>query len=151
MEAPKYGATVTGLTIVCCKTTMLTAQSIIAAPTLVRCITAIGRTFKVLPLAKLIGQPKYWPDNHTGAANNRPITTKLMENTQIKLNDYQRMIVSMTGCAESQAAKIEDVMRNIILNSTLSWLSKAQFKKAAKEAVEVIEYANAHGIKLTPL
>jgi hypothetical protein len=74
-----------------------------------------------------------------------------MENTQIKLNDYQRMIVSMTGCAESQAAKIEDVMRNIILNSTLSWLSKAQFKKAAKEAVEVIEYANAHGIKLTPL
>jgi len=80
MEAPKYGVTVIGLTIVCCKTAMLTAQSSFAALIAAAFITAIGRTFKVLPLAKLIGQPKYWPDNHTGAANKRPLTFTTMEN-----------------------------------------------------------------------
>ena len=53
---------------------------------------------------------------------------------------YSELIIKATGCPEADADKIEDIMRNDILHSTLDWLSKSQFKKAAKEAYEVYLY-----------
>lgn len=53
---------------------------------------------------------------------------------------YEEQIIKATGCEPSQVSKIEDIMRNDILHSTLDWLTKRQFNKAAKEAYNVYMY-----------
>lgn len=53
---------------------------------------------------------------------------------------YKEMIITATGCTESEAYDVEDIMRNDIVHSTLDWLTKRQFNKAAKEAYEVYVY-----------
>ena len=53
---------------------------------------------------------------------------------------YQNLIIESTGCTQEEVNKVEDHMRNDILHSTLDWLSKSQFKKAAKEAYEMYKY-----------
>lgn len=50
---------------------------------------------------------------------------------------YKESILAATKCKEHEVAEVEDLMRNVILHSTLDWLSKSQFNKAAKEAYEL--------------
>lgn len=51
------------------------------------------------------------------------------------MNYYQKSIQQVTGCSNSDAAEIEDYMRNVIFGgATLDWQTKAQFNKAAKTA-----------------
>jgi len=52
------------------------------------------------------------------------------------LKGYQKLIQEATNCKENEVEAIEDIMRNVIVHSTLDWLSKPQFNKAAKEAHE---------------
>jgi hypothetical protein len=58
-------------------------------------------------------------------------------NQMTKLSYYAKQIIESTGCKESEVAEVEDIMRNDVLHSTLDWLTKPQFKKAAKDAYEV--------------
>jgi hypothetical protein len=54
------------------------------------------------------------------------------------MSRYREIIKRATGCTESQAAKIEDVMRNVIFHSTLDWQTREELEDAARLAVEVI-------------
>jgi hypothetical protein len=53
------------------------------------------------------------------------------------MNFYEKIIVESTGATHDEAVAIEDIMRNDIFHSTLDWQTKAQLKKAAKEAQEI--------------
>ena len=53
------------------------------------------------------------------------------------MNHYQKSILEITHCQESDVDEIEDIMRNTILHSTLDWLSAKQFNKYALEAYDV--------------
>jgi len=50
---------------------------------------------------------------------------------------YNKRIQQITGCNEQQATEIEEIMREDILHSTLDWLSRSQFEKATKEALQI--------------
>ena len=55
---------------------------------------------------------------------------------------YDRMISEATGVTDpARLRKIEDVMRHTIFHSTLDWQTRAQFKRGARQALEVIELA----------
>jgi hypothetical protein len=54
------------------------------------------------------------------------------------MTGYQEMIVQDTKCDPKDAPEVEDIMRNIIFHSTLDWQSRAQFRKGAREAYEVL-------------
>ena len=56
------------------------------------------------------------------------------------LTYYQKSIIAATKCNESDAAEIEEYMRNIVLHSTLDWLTAAQFNRAARTAWRDIQY-----------
>lgn len=59
------------------------------------------------------------------------------------LTFYQKSIIEATNCSIDEVSEIEDIMRNTILHSTLDWLSKSQFNKAAKEAYDLFVYMNS--------
>lgn len=56
---------------------------------------------------------------------------------------YKELITKLTGCKESEASEVEDIMRNDILHSTLDWVPLEQFRDAAKEAYEMLLYMNS--------
>jgi hypothetical protein len=56
---------------------------------------------------------------------------------------YEELIIKSTGCKPEEAAEVEGTMRDVILHSTLDWLSKEKFKKAAIEAYEFVLYVNS--------
>lgn len=51
---------------------------------------------------------------------------------------YQREIVAILKCSPADAVEIEELMRNVIFHSTLDWQTKAQFRRGALEANEVL-------------
>ena len=51
-----------------------------------------------------------------------------------RLSPYQQDIVAATGCDADDAERIEDIMRNHIVHSTLDWLGPAEFAAAARAA-----------------
>jgi hypothetical protein len=54
------------------------------------------------------------------------------------MSRYREIIRQATGCTEAQAARIEDVMRNVIFHSTLDWQTREELEESARLAVEVI-------------
>jgi hypothetical protein len=58
-------------------------------------------------------------------------------------NYYQKQIIEATKCTEQEVVEVEDIMRNEVVHSTLDWLTKRQFNKAAKDAYEVYKYLNS--------
>jgi len=50
------------------------------------------------------------------------------------INSYQKMILADTGCSPEDAAKIECIMREDVVHSTLDWLSRAEFRDGAHKA-----------------
>ena len=61
---------------------------------------------------------------------------------------YKDLIIASTGCTSEEVVEIEDIMRHDVVHSTLDWLSKSQFKKAAKEAYEVYQFMQSDEGKL---
>lgn len=47
---------------------------------------------------------------------------------------YKELIIKATGCPESDAAEIEDYMRDIIFHSTLDWQTVSMLETAANQA-----------------
>lgn len=55
------------------------------------------------------------------------------------LGFYQQTIVTDTGCALEDAFKVERIMREFVLHSTLDWLSRAQFRREARKAYKILQ------------
>ena len=51
---------------------------------------------------------------------------------------YARDIVGFLGCTQADAAMIEYIMREEIFHSTLDWQTKAQFNRAASQAMKLL-------------
>ncbi len=51
---------------------------------------------------------------------------------------YRETIKRATGCTDTEAARIEDVMRNVIFHSTLDWQTREELEDAARMAEEII-------------
>lgn len=49
---------------------------------------------------------------------------------------YQHQIIACTGCAETDAPEVEQMMRDYF--GTLNGLSKGQFQREAKEAHSIV-------------
>lgn len=65
------------------------------------------------------------------------------------LTYHEKMFSELTGIADKATlSQIEDIVRNDIFHSTLDWQTKAQLKKAAKEAIEMINFMNSAEGKL---
>ena len=47
---------------------------------------------------------------------------------------YSELIIKATGCQESDAAEVEEYMRETIFHSNLDWQTRKQLEKAAKTA-----------------
>jgi hypothetical protein len=57
-----------------------------------------------------------------------------------KVGPYQKRIRLVMRCSASDAAMIEDIMRNDVLHTVaLDWLSNAKFDAAAREAVILLD------------
>lgn len=53
---------------------------------------------------------------------------------------YAQTITEATGVTDpADVAEIEDSMRNDIFHSTLDWQTKAQLKRGAREAWEIVQ------------
>jgi len=55
------------------------------------------------------------------------------------LGFYQKTIVMDTGCALEDAFKVERIMRDFVLHSTLDWLSRPQFRREARKAYKMLQ------------
>jgi hypothetical protein len=55
------------------------------------------------------------------------------------MNSYKGLIIKATGVSGKDAGYVEDIMREDIFHSTLDWQSKAQFVRAAREAVGLLK------------
>jgi len=53
---------------------------------------------------------------------------------------YRDLIKEVAGCSDTEAAKIEDIMRHVIFNSTLDWQTKNELAEAAVLAQEILRY-----------
>lgn len=54
---------------------------------------------------------------------------------------YHQAITEATGVTLfADLEEIEDIMRHCIFHSTLDWKTRAQLRKAAKEAWEVVQF-----------
>lgn len=51
----------------------------------------------------------------------------------------QEEIKRITGCLPEDASKIEQIMREDVVHSTLDWLTAKQFARAAKKAQQLLE------------
>ena len=52
---------------------------------------------------------------------------------------YRDLIIKATGVDADDAGYVEDIMREDIFHSTLDWQSRAQFVRAAREAVGLLK------------
>lgn len=60
---------------------------------------------------------------------------------------YNAIIAKATGIADPLMLEvIEDLMRNVIFHSTLSWLTLEQLEQGAREAKQVIDLEISLGI-----
>lgn len=60
---------------------------------------------------------------------------------------YNAIIAKATGIADPVMLEvIEDLMRNVIFHSTLSWLTLEQLEQGAREAKQVIDLEISLGI-----
>ena len=60
---------------------------------------------------------------------------------------YNAIIAKATGIADPVMLEvIEDLMRNVIFHSTLSWLTQEQLEQGAREAKQVIDLEISLGI-----
>lgn len=55
------------------------------------------------------------------------------------LRHYGKTIVMDTRCPLEDASKVECLMRDEIFHSTLDWLSRAQFRRGAREAHQLLQ------------
>lgn len=55
------------------------------------------------------------------------------------LGHYGKTIVMDTRCALEDAAKVEVLMRDFVLHSTLDCLTRAQFRRVAREAYQLLQ------------
>ncbi len=55
------------------------------------------------------------------------------------LSHYEKIIVMDTRCVLEDASKIECLMRDHIFHSTLDCLSRAQFRRGAREALQLLQ------------
>lgn len=61
---------------------------------------------------------------------------------------YSELIIKATGCIESDAAEIEEYMRDIIFHSTLDWQTRKQLEEAAKTAYsDILFIRSSEGIE----
>lgn len=51
---------------------------------------------------------------------------------------YRDTIKQATGCTDSEAAQVEDVMRNVIFHSTLDWQTREELEEAARMGLQVV-------------
>lgn len=56
------------------------------------------------------------------------------------LNYYEQQIVKATKCDPSEAAEIEQTMRDVIFHSTLDWQTKRQFNAGARKAKDYLDF-----------
>lgn len=55
------------------------------------------------------------------------------------MSSYKTMIIEDSGCSPADAGMIEHIMREDIFHSTLDWQSRAQLRRAAREALQLLE------------
>jgi hypothetical protein len=68
--------------------------------------------------------------------------TKIAHESTLTCDDlsfYQQMIVEDTGCALEDAYKVEQIMRDFVLHSTLDWLSRAQYRREARKSYKILQ------------
>lgn len=51
---------------------------------------------------------------------------------------YQDTIIEDTGCTPSDAIMVENIMRDEVFHSTLDWQSRAEFKRGARRAYQLL-------------
>ena len=54
------------------------------------------------------------------------------------MSNYRELIKRATGCTDTEAAQIEDVMRHDIFHSTLDWQTREELEEAARAAFNLI-------------
>ena len=54
------------------------------------------------------------------------------------MSTYRDIIKRATGCTDHQAAEVEDVMRNVIFQSTLDWQTREELHEAARLGLEIL-------------
>ena len=59
------------------------------------------------------------------------------------LSFYTKTIITDTDCALEDAWKVENIMRNFTLHSTLDWLSRTQFRREARKAYDILQDESA--------
>jgi hypothetical protein len=53
---------------------------------------------------------------------------------------YKDIIKNATGCDDSDAERIEDLMRDVIFHSPLDWQTKEQLTDAARLALTTLRF-----------
>ena len=67
-----------------------------------------------------------------------------------ELRGYQKAISKATGVTDvARISQIEDCMRNDIFHSTLDWQSARQFNQGARDALALLQYAEAKENRIT--
>jgi hypothetical protein len=51
---------------------------------------------------------------------------------------YREMIMKDTGCSAEDAPMVEDIMRNDVFHSTLDWQTRAELRRGARLAYQVL-------------
>ncbi len=52
---------------------------------------------------------------------------------KLKLTGYRKLIAEATGCEATEAAEIEEIMRDTIFHSTLDWQTRDQLIQGARQ------------------
>ncbi len=55
---------------------------------------------------------------------------------------YQEIIRAATGCAAEDVEQVEAIMRDVVLHSTLDWLTRDELETAARKAHLVFLHLN---------
>lgn len=56
-----------------------------------------------------------------------------------------KIIMNATGCDETTALKLEDIMRDVVFHSTLDWQTREELQEGARQALLVLrELDGAH-------
>lgn len=66
--------------------------------------------------------------------------------SQARLGFYAAEIVRITGCSESEAVVVEEIMRNYLFHSTLDWQTPERYRAGALEAYEVLKEMRGSGL-----
>jgi hypothetical protein len=58
---------------------------------------------------------------------------------KLKMTGYRKLIVKATGCNPEEAAKVEELMRDVVFHSTLDWQTRDQLIEAARLAYSLYQ------------